>query len=209
MLKKQLHRFLIIVLTVYLTACGYPHPPAVNLKNEPLLGPVIDKTNRVPALGACRKMGLYMATCDLIFKDKANRLIDSKQIVSQLDKTALQIPAFAKWVVKTPNQRINFPYRMHLLTISPAVVLVVPAGNNEPSCSTVYDQACLQSQAFYLQAYWYNDAPQVRADSFWFIEGDNQALPLVITNNKAIIKANNVKLELSNNNGNWLVNRFN
>ena len=140
-----------VILAAGLTACNYP-PLKDGRTGADLLGPIAFGENRFPVLGSCRKTFMYSGTCDLIFTDLHDRHIDGFQLSEELDRTVKQIAPLAVWLSGSDRGDSKLPYDLHLLTISPAIVLAVPALPSRTRCSSVYDEGCIQSQGFRGQA---------------------------------------------------------
>lgn len=146
-------------------------------------------------------------SCDLIFTDARGHFVDGWKLAKRLDTVAKQTDLLSPWQSRSVSESSELPYDLHLLTISPAVVLAVPAGRDTLRCGSVYAQGCIQSQGFRGRAYWYRTEPPVRAESFWFVEGVPQQTPLHVVDGKAKIQAEGVEIDLESVNGKWTVRR--
>lgn len=104
----------------------------------------------------------------------------------------------------------DFPYKMHLLTVSPAIVLVVPrtAAERFSSCSGLIWPGCIQSQSFRGNDYWFQGEPLVRSGSFWFtLEKPGQTFALDASVQETRIETPQAGLKLLAENGTWKVQR--
>lgn len=163
---------LALVAAVCVSGCVYP-PAKDGRTGAELLGPISMGTTRQPVVGGCYTTFMYSGGCDLIFTDRFGRHVDGHRLANELDQTAKHIGPLAPWLSRSLNDSSKLPYDLYLLTISPAIVLAVPLGASRTSCSSVYDQGCIQSQGFRGQAYWYRNAPAIRTGSFWYsVDGD-------------------------------------
>jgi hypothetical protein len=151
---------------------------------------------------------MYSGGCDLIFTDHFGIHVDGHRLAREMDQTAKQIEPLAPWLSKSLDVSSKLPYELHLLTISPAIILAVPTGVSLRSCSSVYQQGCIQSQGFRGQAYWYRAAPPVRAGSFWFMDGSDKYSLIDARQEIVLIAANGAILELTADGYSWTVRRM-
>lgn len=196
-----------LLLAAALSGCVYP-PAKDDRTGEELLGPIAMGIKRQAVLGSCRQVFMHSGTCDLIFTDSRGFRVDGHRLAQTLDQTAKQIPPLSRWLSRSLDDESKLPYELHLLTISPAVVLAVPATSQRLRCSSVYAQGCIQSQGFRSQAYWYRAAPTIRPGSFWYVAGSDAPQPVEVNSGKVTITSTGVELELSADGGSWLVRRI-
>lgn len=191
------------LLVLVLAGCAYP-APQVDRNGLPVLGPIVVGDSRRPVTGSCRQTLPYWGHCDLLLEDRHGRRLDGHRIRSELDRIASRLPPFSQWVrpVEGPDES-ELPYDMHLLTISPAVVLAVPRETKRPrNCPSIYHDGCIQSEAFRAHSYWYRSSPKIRAGSFWFspeqpsVNPINEAVPEnVIAVDRAVVRLTSVQGE--------------
>ena len=198
--------FFALFVIANLAGCGYA-PTKGTLTGAELLGPITKGRDRAPVLGGCRQTPLFAGTCDLIFTDLHGSHIDGHRLARDLDQAAKHVPPLSGWLSPDLNDESKLPYELHLLTISPAIVLAVPASSRRTRCSSVYDQGCIQSQGFRGQAYWYRAAPAVREGSFWFAANGGAYFPLDRQSDSARIVTNGAVIELVAERGTWIVQR--
>jgi hypothetical protein len=197
---------LALIASAFVSGCVYP-PAKVGRTGAELLGPISIGTTRQPLVGGCYTTFMYSGGCDLIFTDRFGRHVDGHRLARELDQTAKQIEPLAPWLSKSLDDSSKLPYELYLLTISPAVVLAVPHGASRTSCSSVYDQGCIQSQSFRAQAYWYRKAPTIRAGSFWYVVDGDKHHQIDARLGKVEITTNGAVLELTADGDTWTVRR--
>lgn len=198
--------FLALIAAACVSGCVYP-PAKDGRTGAELLGPISMGTTRQPVMGGCNTTFMYSGGCDLIFTDHFGRRVDGHRLARELDQTAKQIEPLTPWLSKSLNDLSRLPYDLYLLTISPAVVLAVPSGSSRVSCSSVYDQGCIQSQGFRGQAYWYRKAPTVRAGSFWYAVDVDKHHQIDTRLGKVEITTSGAVLELAADGESWTVRR--
>lgn len=189
-----------VLCMVVLAGCAYP-APQVDRNGLPILGPIAIGESRRPVTGSCGDVLPYWSYCDLLLEDQHGRRLDGHRIRSELDRIASKLPPLSKWVRPVEgHEESELPYDMHLLTISPAVVLAVPRDTKQPrNCPSIYHDGCIQSEAFRAHSYWYRSSPKVRAGSFWFsteqpsVNPINEAVPEnVIAVDRAVVRLTSV-----------------
>jgi hypothetical protein len=174
---------------------------------------------RPPVLRSCTQTFNSYAKCDYAFTDSAQRKINIfSDLMVALDDHAEQTVELKPWVAradtKTPPDAAKVPYKMYLLTISPTVVLVVPI-KPSPSeyyktrCSTLLFAGCIQSQGFRGSAYWFKQSPPVAEDSFWFTPEESKGVVHYLAKGQSEheISVNQAMIQLSQKDGNWIVQR--
>jgi hypothetical protein len=111
-------------------------------------------------------------SCSYAFVDSQGKYIDVFHLVGLLDRRARKVPQLQPWIAKADQRAdvVTPPYQLHLLTVSPAIVLAVPsaAGGKPNPCNTLLFKGCAQSQTFRGSGYWFRTDPRVAAGSFWY-----------------------------------------
>jgi hypothetical protein len=155
------------------------------LKEAPIEGALVDGNSRPPVLRRCLQARDSYAQCDYAFQDSAgNKVNIYRDLLPALDAHAEQIGQLKPWInkvdAKNAKEPSEVPYKMFLLTISPAIVLVVPVADGRSgyyknrNCSTLLWRGCLQSQAFRGNAYWFTQDPPIARDAFWFTTAEQK-----------------------------------
>ncbi len=165
-------------------------------------------------------MNTYPA-CDYAFVDSNGDKVNIyDDLVVKLDAHGQEIEDLKPWVLtekmqlerRGPNP-YKFPYKMFLLTITPAIVLVVPADPRDDfwskQCSTLLTGGCIQSQGFRGNAYWFRESPRAAEGSFWFTTeeplGSKHSVGLASPIQQ--IAVGSALVELAQENGRWTVRR--
>jgi hypothetical protein len=197
------------MLLIGATLCGCTYPPVKDRRTgAELVGPISMGTSRLPVVGGCQSPTYFAAgNCDLIFTDVHGRRVDGHRLARELDQTAKQITPLAGWLSRSLDDESKLPYELHLLTISPALVLAVPVSSRRVRCSTVYDQGCIQSQGFRGQAYWYRTAPPIVPGSFWYVADGGRSYPLEAQSGRVEIAVSGAVIELLAEGELWTVRR--
>jgi hypothetical protein len=197
--------FLIAVLLVAMSLAGCVYPPAKDMRTgADLLGPVAIGTIRQPVLGGCRNTFMYSGTCDLIFTDLHGRRVDGHRVARELDQTAKQIAPLAELVGRLRERGSVFPYELHLLTITPAVVLAVPTSAPRTVCGSVYDGGCIQVGGL---PYWYRTDPPIRQGSFWYVANGERHHPIDAKSGRVQIAIDGTVVDLVADGAGWVVRR--
>lgn len=104
---------------------------------------------------------------------------------------------------------------MYLVTISPAVVVVVPSEAikewpRSKNCGKLLVTGCIQSKRFRGNAYWFRHSPEITEGSFWFAPGEPKGTihHIDTRQNKIKIIINDAEIMLTQEDGNWTVNRL-
>ena len=146
----------------------------------PIPGPLNVGNERPPVQRLCTQSYRSHPQCDYAFIDSAQRKVNIfEDLLVSIDGYAEHVADLKSWVRKADarsglREEAKFPYRMHLLTISPAIVLVVPSQhslsefNTDPCRGTLLFGGCIQSQSFRGNLYYFQEAPAVTSGSFWF-----------------------------------------
>lgn len=184
-------------------------------------GPVIDGNRSAAVVQSCSAMpqGLSdVGYCRRAFVDHMGRKVDvSRDVQGVLNAHVINVKEIAPWVAvpqtygsprAARNERL--PYRLHILTISPLVVLAVPRDQTDSDyCSgNIFVQGCLPSEKFILEPYWWLRTPKVRPNSFWFTpEMPSTVQYLPNDKQKHTIDLKDSTLVLIAKDGNWEVAR--
>lgn len=195
------------LVVVVLAGCAYP-APQTDKAGGPIPGPITIGDSRRPISGGCGQVMPYWGYCDLLFEDLRGRRVNGNRIRDEMDRIASSLPPLSRWVAPVEGRRDSeLPYDMHLLTISPEVVLVVPREvRRRSNCPSMYQDGCIQSKAFRAHSYWYRSSPKVRSGSFWF----SPSQPAVNPINEAaetVIAVDGAALRLTAVQGEWRVIR--
>jgi DNA polymerase III alpha subunit (gram-positive type) len=138
--------------------------------------------------------------------------------MESLDAHAENTTELRPWVnridMKNAPDPENVPYRMFLLTISPAIVLVVPITPSSSDyyknrCDTLLFKGCIQSQGFRGSAYWFHDAPPVVNRTFWFTTEEQPGAVHFLKDGQSVheIAVAQATVRLSSTNARWEVHR--
>lgn len=150
-------------------------------------------------------------SCAYAFIDSRGDKVDILQLVQRLDRRAEQVPELKQWVGRgNRNYRPDsFPYKLHLLTVSPAIVLAVPRTDGTPAglCWTLLFEGCAQSHAFSGNGYWFRESPRVVPGSFWFSLDSRGTNELVGGQKEVEISHEGALLRLSDGGETWRVVR--
>jgi len=153
-------------------------------------------------------------TCNYAFIDSTGRRVNIEYLRRELDKLAEQLPQLHPWITNTDSHRdARLPYTFFLLTISPAVVLVVPNQTGEPyrwPCGTEppAKAGCLPSQSFRSNAYWYRESPPVSEGTFWFSPSSpGNTFSIDANSPEVTITVGEATLRFVSSNGKWTVSR--
>lgn len=213
---------LLCSLAAILTGCTTMAPWSV-LTFEGVSGPIPGALNvgdlRPPVLRRCVQAYNSYPTCDYGFTDSKQKVVDiHHDLMESLDAHAEKTTELRPWVnrinMKHAPDPEKVPYRMFLLTISPAIVLVVPVTPNpsdyyKNGCQTLLFKGCIQSQGFRGNAYWFHDAPPVADGSFWFTTVEQSGTVHYLKDGQSghEIAVGEAAVQLSNVNSRWEVHR--
>ncbi len=143
-------------------------------------GPLTIGTARARLLEKC-DMGPTgisdVISCERAFVDHRGRKVDVTDDVQKLlDDFMPNVLELKPWVKvdqpygsRTAPTRGRMPYQLHIVTISPVVLLVVPSQADERyyGCGRWVVEGCLPSRRFDLSPYFYKRPPRVVDGSFW------------------------------------------
>jgi hypothetical protein len=218
-LVRTLRSSAILVCLLQITSCAVP---GIFWEKSEYQGPIIAGSVRADVFSKCDlgPSGLSdVVRCKWAFVDSQGQKINvSKDVLQHLDDYVLQVPLLKPWV-KVPQSRGSprasetglVPFRLHLITISPVVLLAVPRQVTDPRdwCSGRYfEQGCLPSSVFDLEPYWYKRRPRAIEGSFWVIPSQNRPMELIKkVDVDVLLELADSKLRLSPRDGFWLVTR--
>ncbi len=203
-----------VAVVLFLAGCG---APGLVWHEASIIGALNVGNARPPVQARCGAApfmsGSSAPTCAYAFVDSAGRRVDIFDLRDRIDAIAETLPQLRPWVNKVGDRKDErlFPYRMYLLTVSPAIVLVVPRAqseNHEP-CGFLLRTGCIQSQSFRGNSYWFRGSPSMQPGAFWFNADDGVptgSIPNVET--KVTITSGDASLSLLPSNGQWLVSRY-
>ena len=174
---------------------------------------------RPPILANCNRPRLtpYDNPCTYAFADSQGKKVNVlDDLLKSIDASAEKIAQLKPWITKIGSKedsgRRSYEHKMFLLTISPAIILVVPNKNKWPDdiCSTLFLQGCIQSQSFRGNAFWFRGAPKISEDSFWFspedVDGKIHAIDSI--SNATDIRLKEAVVRLTRAGAEWQVERL-
>lgn len=139
-------------------------------------GPIIEGNIRAAAFKSCGGGSVEFHTCIIALVDQNGTKLDTDNDIAEVvDSYLASVPPLSPWVARIkkwgsyPSSEFGrFPYRLHLLTISPIVVLAVPLDDREPrdQCNGA-QTGCIYSRALDV-TFSFNEPPKIRPGSFWF-----------------------------------------
>lgn len=187
-----------------------------SVQGKPVAGALNVGNVRPPLQSRCGTTA-WMAnspTCAWAFVDSTGHKVDMDVLRAELDSFAEKRPQFHQWINKVGNESVqremNFPYKLYLLTVSPAVVLAVPRKPKEPHsfCGAPAILGCLQSQSLRGNSYWYRESPVINGDSFWFAPAlSNATFPIDSSLQEVRITAGDAVIKLVASGELWQVFR--
>jgi len=156
--------------------------------------------------------------CDYAFVDQTGELVDIRRDVRDvIDDYLARLSFVAPWATEkqgygysAPKTSKRFPYRIHVLTISPVVVLAVPAVDATPPCygPEMFAVGCWPAARFSLVPYLYKQRPKVAGGSFWFMPASSNGITWLPNDAKSYsIPLQDSVLTLNEENGSWAVQR--
>jgi hypothetical protein len=205
-----------LVILVFLAGCGVP---GLVWKQADIGGPVVGALNTrddrplvQERCGTPPFMAPHGTTCAYAFVDSNGRRVDIDDVRSRIDSMAEKLPPLKPWINKDRDHQVDrrFPFSMHLLTISPAIVLVVPVlpPNRPATCGELYRSGCIQSYSFLGQSYWFRGDPSVQEGSFWFnADVGGSMMPVDVHGETFTIASGTATLRLVRSANVWVVHR--
>lgn len=216
LIPKASIRILIVTAVAFLMAgCGFPGSIWIQSRDghgKPVDGALNIGNTRPPILERCGTTGFFASgpTCARAFVDSSGAKIDMHELRDSLDAIGEIIEPLKPLVLRVSTGKYKaLPYRLYLLTISPAVVLAVPQPDNlsAPICSYIFG-GCIQSTSFAGNAYWYVERPRIEKGSFWFSpELPGKTFPIDSTAPDVQLEIGQSKLTLRATGSQWEVNR--
>jgi hypothetical protein len=157
-------------------------------------------------------MAPHGTTCAYAFVDSTAKRVDIFDLLKRVDLVAEKLPQLRPWLNKINDRKDErlFPFKMHLLTVSPAIVLVVPRSRTQEheSCGFLLRTGCIQSQSFRGNAYWFRGNPRIQDGSFWFnVDEPNSIVSLEVGTGSLTIASSGATIRLVPSGGEWLVHR--
>ncbi|MEJ1355969.1 MAG: hypothetical protein RPV21_08640 [Candidatus Sedimenticola sp. (ex Thyasira tokunagai)] len=217
------NHYLLIAITLLMAGCTSMAPwQTLTFTGHkiPTVGALNAGNTRPHILRRCIQARNSYAKCDYGFKGSNQNIVNIyDDLLPSLDDHAERIPKLKPWVKKARMRNTrseeSFPYKMYLLTISPAIVLVVPAtpGYKEYSpsrrCDRLLTTGCIQSQSYRGNAYWFQEQPPVIEGSFWFSPNESSGSIHMLDLNQRVqdIVVGNTILRISKFNSKWDANR--
>ena len=208
-------RYLAVLLL--LVGCG---TPGLMWEQANIQGVVIGALNvgnaRPPVEARCgtaRFMSPVNApVCAYAFVDSQSRRVDIFDLLAQIDSFAETLTQLQPWVNKINDRKDErlFPYKMYLLTVSPAIVLVVPRPNmqSHESCGFLLKTGCIQSQSFRGNSYWFRGQPKIQPGTFWFNADERGSVTNVDSSQATVvITSGGASIRLIPSSGEWAVHR--
>ncbi|WP_029524287.1 hypothetical protein [Polaromonas glacialis] len=156
--------------------------------------------------------------CKLAFVDFRGSKIDVNDDVQKLlDDFMPQVAKLKPWVKverlnRSPEASLGtrLPYRLHILTVSPVVLLVVPREPNDTEycAGRGLEEGCIRSRVFDLEPYWYKRQPRVAEGSFWVAPALGVTFKQIDTSaGHAFIDLKDSRLRLASRGGAWCITR--
>lgn len=118
-----------------------------------------------------------VTNCKWAFVDHRGTKVDASEDVQKLlDDFMPQVEILKPWVMiphdggsLSAPERSRVPYRLHIVTVSPVVLLAVPIQHGETDyCAGPWvKQGCIPSRRFSLEPYWYKKPPRAVEGAFW------------------------------------------
>lgn len=208
---------LLVAIPVAITGCAI-RGDWKEIRND---GPLLSENRTARLFRSCRSGGPMSDAprCDYAFLDQYGEFVDIRRDIRDvIDDYLAQIPFLVDWATEkqrygysAPKTRQPFPYRIHILTISPVVVLAVPASDKPPPCygNEMFSVGCWQAARFHPVPYLYKGSPRVVEGSFWFIPSSSKAVTWLPNGVKSYrIPLGDSELSLHEENGHWAVQRL-
>lgn len=135
-------------------------------------GPYLSGTSFARVFQKCEQRLMDGARqCKIAFEDEAGKKHEVfHDLVSELDDLILRIPEAAAWQrTKSSAAEIKVPYKLFLVTLSPIVVIAVPAApvTTEPCWSDAPRGNCLRSYVAANNSYLLSTTIPIVAGTFW------------------------------------------
>jgi hypothetical protein len=145
----------------------------------PYTGPLIEGNKYAAVVKSCDEGLVYYPTCEVAFVDHRGAKVQQiKNIQKQIDDFLPKLEPIVPWLKvqvpgrtsQRPPNATRLPYRFHILTISPLVVLAVPRLETDTEyCSgNMFETGCIHSALLPIDPYWYKRSPRIAKGTFWF-----------------------------------------
>ena len=172
-------QFAIFLSSLLLSGCA---TPVLVWNKTEHSGPIAFGKVRADVLAKCDMSPAFMSdvvACEWAFVDLHGKRIDvESDVQAVLDDFMPSVGPLRQWV-KVANDRGSpaspsgnvVPYRLHLITISPVVLLAVPRQPSQDHvwCTRWPRDGCIPSRRFDLETYLYHAEPAVAKGAFWIV----------------------------------------
>lgn len=213
---------LLFPLLIFLTGCTVMIP-GTSWEPRNFIGPKSANGSNSQVMWRCESGIHYMSNggpCYIGFKVHDGNTIELNDVRNEVDEFMWNSDALRSWVAppdhkgrwtKPWNSSARFPYQLHLLTISPTVILAVPirSDDNRDRCHiTNYQSGCYSGHRFSAEPLQTNSSPRFVAGSFWFapsLDMDIHEIPQGV--NHFTIDLPTSHLELDAHSGIWSIER--
>lgn len=166
--------FIFVLLLCVLQGCGTVIPGTPWSRTD-YTGPQLFWLNRAAVVTRCAAVSGFMSRgpCEYAFVDHRGQKVLWTDVQNAIDEYLPKVALLAPWVGARPGALSRSPYELHILTISPIVVLAVPRRDPSPFeddyCGgEIYKNGCIPTRKMPLGSYWYQRDPLIGAGSFWF-----------------------------------------
>jgi len=207
-----------LFLPIALGGCFLPAPYWSSTEWQ---GPLIEGNKYAAIVERCNMgpTGISdVVHCDRAFVDHNGRKVNVQELRNGIDAYLPNVAPLVPWVKVDRGNKLSpeaprhgrVPYGLHILTISPLVLLAVPEDNSRRAyCSGhIFKQGCLPTARLMLEPYWWKPSPKVRPGTFWFSpELDVKVAYLTDDQPRHVIAAGASRLELNRQGDTWLVSR--
>lgn len=224
---KRIGRWSILNIICWcLASCAMP---GLIWMETPYQGPLIAGNNYAPVVQKCDSGSRGISDviyCDSAFVDHhGNRVDITLDVRNKIDDYLIKVEPIEPWVIQTrtftdymgkkqtykdAKERSRLPYRLHILTISPVIVLAVPRDKNDSEycAGRMFKEGCLRTARLKLEPYWYKRNPKVADGSFWFSPTFTKTITYLPKEaHSYAIDLQDSRLELINEDGEWKITR--
>jgi hypothetical protein len=177
-------------------------------------GPTIGPSAKAPMFQRCEQKLMDGARqCALAFEDARGQKIDIfRGLVPAVDSYLQNLPEFKTWPKSNgvPVQT-KIPYKLHLLTISPAIVVLVPSPPAQRATCWVDapEGNCLRSYVAFGDGYDLSDELNLADGARWFALGSTTGLqPLPLDANAFEFPVQGVRARLVKHGAGWRFERL-
>lgn len=181
------------------------------------IGPLLPGNNHAAVVQRCATVGHFMSNgpCELAFVDHRKQKVLWMDVRKAIDEYLPKIAPLAPWLV--PNERVSnvprSPFELHILTISPVVVLAVPRqapipGADDYCGGPIYQSGCMPTERLRLGSYWYRRNPMIGSGSFWFSPTLSSGVTFLPDNARTYtIELPDSRIELAAHGNEWSIQR--